>query len=531
MTKVLSFQNKIQMRHTEGVVIIFTTQNTFVDLINDFNERYHGRALPQDESLYLRELVYPKAVPSWLQYEGDESQPLFTKVGTPFCSGYSRVIISDYGPYIEIPQSLIDKSIVKRDLATETNIDMGTSSTRVWFYASDNSRMPLFMQAKTTNLGDFIPEYFYVVPSDVCVPSKFEIEGNFFEAKEDFLCQQVNCKGEYKGGITAKIEEKWPGVKAAYTEYCASSDQLSLLGSYQILPISETQSIINIFSQAGYGRNKDTVYTNYNKLAQALNELAEEYPDKSFAFPMGFGCGSANGDWDTIVNIISCCLREMPVYIYKTTSEIKVDFSDTTESKPEIDLGVEGVEESSTETKSQPIDDETAPPTLSHDPAAQTQNFVLCDENGQPWYPHQPHPNASYSQQQPLYQQCPSYPYATPFANGYSMPAQSFPPPAQGAGMPYQQVQFQTYQQVTFQQGPSPMTPPHGPFNINVQVPQEYPNKTSNLDENSVIEKRLSKLEKQHKTAEEKAAKKRAKQQKKEEPSKPQPIRSFSTKG
>ena len=150
------------MRHTEGVVIIFTTQNTFVDLINDFNERYHGRALPQDESLYLRELVYPKAVPSWLQYEGDESQPLFTKVGTPFCSGYSRVIISDYGPYIEIPQSLIDKSIVKRDLATETSIDMGTSSTRVWFYASDNSRMPLFMQAKTTNLGDFIPEYFYV---------------------------------------------------------------------------------------------------------------------------------------------------------------------------------------------------------------------------------------------------------------------------------------------------------------------------------------------------------------------------------
>ena len=97
--------------------------------------------------------------------------------------------------------------------------------------------------------------------------------------------------------------------------------------------------------------------------------------------------------------------------------------------------------------------------------------------------------------------------------------------------MPYQQVQFQAYQQVTFQQGPSPMAPPHGPFNINVQVPQEYPNKTSNLDENSVIEKRLSKLEKQHKTAEEKAAKKRAKQQKKEEPSKPQPIRSFSTKG
>ena len=74
--------------------------------------------------------------------------------------------------------------------------------------------------------------------------------------------------------------------------------------------------VINIFGQLDYGRDLSQVYTNYIALKDAFTEINEVYKGCTIAFPYGFACGLAHGNWDTVEKLMVTYLPDCNVQIY-----------------------------------------------------------------------------------------------------------------------------------------------------------------------------------------------------------------------
>jgi O-acetyl-ADP-ribose deacetylase (regulator of RNase III) len=135
--------------------------------------------------------------------------------------------------------------------------------------------------------------------------------GNILEeVKDGFIIQQVNCQGVMGSGIAKAIRDKWPVV---YTEYARIFsgvserywDASNFLGQVQIVNVTPTVAVINLFTQENYGRTGDR-YTSYDALDTALKEVArltEGLPSSLFHHPT-IGCGLGGGNWKVVSALI-----------------------------------------------------------------------------------------------------------------------------------------------------------------------------------------------------------------------------------
>lgn len=142
--------------------------------------------------------------------------------------------------------------------------------------------------------------------------------GDVLEAREDIICHQVNCQGVMGSGVAKALYYKWPVIKKDYMRFCSQfKEPKNLLGKYQLVEIAKDRFVANIFGQLDYGRDKNHRYTDYTALANSFDAICKEQHDKSLAFPFGFGCGLANGDWSIVYQMIKTCFHDMNVVIYK----------------------------------------------------------------------------------------------------------------------------------------------------------------------------------------------------------------------
>lgn len=144
------------------------------------------------------------------------------------------------------------------------------------------------------------------------------VKGNILNAQEDIICHQVNCQGVMGAGVAKEISTKWPIVKEEYQDLCRQKKHKDdLLGFVQIVKVDGNKCVANIFGQYSYGHDKYKKYTDYTALTRAFDHLRCVYQGKSLAFPYGFGCGLANGDWNVVKTMIDIYFSEMNVTIYK----------------------------------------------------------------------------------------------------------------------------------------------------------------------------------------------------------------------
>lgn len=127
----------------------------------------------------------------------------------------------------------------------------------------------------------------------------------------DYIAHQVNCQGVMGAGLALTIRKQTPGLYECYCKHCKNYRPTELLGKAFIY-----KNIISIFGQLYYGRDKTIVYTNYNALERAFKAIHKRLPiDKTIAFPYGFGCGLANGNWDVVEQLIRISFPNRTVYI------------------------------------------------------------------------------------------------------------------------------------------------------------------------------------------------------------------------
>ena len=159
------------------------------------------------------------------------------------------------------------------------------------------------------------------------------IKGNLLETDCDYICHQVNCMGKMNSGVAKAIREKWPVVFEQYEELCDSwhawahahydkkPEQRAvsvMLGIAQLVPISETQTVINLFGQGFYGYD-GMRYTSYDAFWMGLGEIKNKVPKGSkIAFPYNIGCCRGGANWEVIYAMIVADLNEdYDIYFYK----------------------------------------------------------------------------------------------------------------------------------------------------------------------------------------------------------------------
>lgn len=127
------------------------------------------------------------------------------------------------------------------------------------------------------------------------------INGDITNINKGVIIHQVNNKHVMGAGVAKSIRTKHP---THYTDYMNST---LTLGSLVCSRINPNFGIIGMVAQNGYGRNKDTVYTDYSafrKCLIAIKELYNKNPNINYYMPYNIGCGLANGNWDTIESLI-----------------------------------------------------------------------------------------------------------------------------------------------------------------------------------------------------------------------------------
>lgn len=135
------------------------------------------------------------------------------------------------------------------------------------------------------------------------------------------LGHQVNCQGVMGKGLALVIKQMYPEAYLSYMELYTGYDEFNknkLLGQCQIVK-SKNKYIANLHGQMNWGNNKNTIYTNYDKLKESLFEL-KEFAKKnklSIAIPYNIGCGYANGDWDKVLSDIKDVFKDYYVILYK----------------------------------------------------------------------------------------------------------------------------------------------------------------------------------------------------------------------
>ena len=117
------------------------------------------------------------------------------------------------------------------------------------------------------------------------------------------------------------LDTRWPIIKKTYIRYCRRfENQNELLGRVLPVAVEPNKTVLNIFGQLDYGRDKYRKYTDYVALTKAFDEIRSKYHNKSFAFPYGFGCGLANGDWNIVENMLNTYFGDMNVTIYRLSA-------------------------------------------------------------------------------------------------------------------------------------------------------------------------------------------------------------------
>lgn len=159
------------------------------------------------------------------------------------------------------------------------------------------------------------------------------LKGNLLKSHCQYLCHQVNCLGKMNSGIAKAIREKWPMVYEKYDEECDSWHAWAcahfdkepanravevMLGMAQLVPISETQTVINLFGQGSYGYDGRR-YTSYDAFWMCLGQIKQTVPKgSSIGFPDHIGCCRGGANWNVIKTMIEEVLgNDYDIYIYE----------------------------------------------------------------------------------------------------------------------------------------------------------------------------------------------------------------------
>lgn len=129
---------------------------------------------PIELNLFLGDVreTFRDALPEWCVLDGDPETKLYSLSGTLLCCGYNRIVIGDYGAFIEIAPSQIVLDNIKYKGGQEYRYADERYAGHVkyqWLTAKDWSNCKIYYQMLPVGYADYKPGMYYISPYEVDV--------------------------------------------------------------------------------------------------------------------------------------------------------------------------------------------------------------------------------------------------------------------------------------------------------------------------------------------------------------------------
>ena len=130
-------------------------------------KKYKYKPLPDELSSKYRQF-FRENIPGWLNIDGEKS-PIFTIQGTKICDSYDRIVIGDYGAFLEFSEKPKNtKFIIQPGQEYRVNDPRYSRNVKyIWLTVDDGSRIKIYKQKRTVSYADYLPEKFYVSVHEV----------------------------------------------------------------------------------------------------------------------------------------------------------------------------------------------------------------------------------------------------------------------------------------------------------------------------------------------------------------------------
>lgn len=127
---------------------------------------------PIEYNLFLGDVreKYRLSLPEWCELSGNFNVPLFSLDGTQISSGYNRIVIGDYGAFVEISsENIIKDNIFCKPGQEWRNSDESFAQNikYLWLTTKDNSNCKIYFQKKKVTYADYIPGMYYISPYEI----------------------------------------------------------------------------------------------------------------------------------------------------------------------------------------------------------------------------------------------------------------------------------------------------------------------------------------------------------------------------
>ena len=119
---------------------------------------------------------YEAALPAWCREKNNI--PLYSASGTMICTTYNRIVIGDYGAFVEITPEQICKQSLRCKPGQEYRYNEERYANHVkylWLTTKNDSDCKIYYQKKTVDYADYQVGMFYVSPYEVFLTAK-EVE-------------------------------------------------------------------------------------------------------------------------------------------------------------------------------------------------------------------------------------------------------------------------------------------------------------------------------------------------------------------
>ncbi len=130
-------------------------------------EKYKYKPLTKELSEKYRSL-FKENIPQFLDISGS-TNTLYTFNGTKICNGYDRIVIGDYGAFIEFSQEHVaSKFIIQRGQEYRVYDEKYRNNVKyIWLTIDDGSGIKVYLQKRKVLYADYKPKKYYISVHEV----------------------------------------------------------------------------------------------------------------------------------------------------------------------------------------------------------------------------------------------------------------------------------------------------------------------------------------------------------------------------
>lgn len=139
--------------------------NNIQELIEEMAKKYNYKPLPKSISEKVRD-IYLKTIPSYLQ---NKDYTFYSLGYLPVCKGYERIVIGDYGAYVEFNESQACKENFIIEPGQEYRLENRYKDTvkYIWYRVNSITNTKIYYQLNPVSYADYKVGYYYVSVFDL----------------------------------------------------------------------------------------------------------------------------------------------------------------------------------------------------------------------------------------------------------------------------------------------------------------------------------------------------------------------------